>query len=94
MSILKPEWWDFEGANQQLQDVQLLATLVGWCFESDRDSKGWLLFCDEFPGYSTMTIENLGFDDGGTMVMEESLEPLLRQAEAYDGERGTVISDT
>ncbi len=29
MSILKPEWLDFEGANQQLQDVQLLATLVG-----------------------------------------------------------------
>lgn len=28
-STLKPEWWDSEGANQQLQDVQLLATLVG-----------------------------------------------------------------
>ena len=65
MSTLKPEWWDFEGANQQLQDVQLLATLVGWYLESDGKPKGWIL-CAEFPGYSTMTIENLGFGEPGT----------------------------
>ena len=28
MSAIKPDWWDFEGANQQLQDVGLLAKLV------------------------------------------------------------------
>ena len=35
MSTIKPDWWDFEGANQQLQDVGLLAKLVGWYLEED-----------------------------------------------------------
>lgn len=35
MSAIKPDWWDFEGANQQLQDVGLLAKLVGWYLEED-----------------------------------------------------------
>lgn len=30
MSTIKPDWWDFEGASQQLQDVSSLASLVGW----------------------------------------------------------------
>lgn len=87
MSTLKPEWWDFEGANQQLQDVQLLATLVGWTLESDGKPKGWIL-CAEFPGYSTMTIENLGYDDNGTLVMEDPLQPLLQKAEEYARQKG------
>ena len=29
MSSIKPDWWDFEGASQQLQDISLLANLVG-----------------------------------------------------------------
>lgn len=87
MAGIKPDWWDFEGASEQLQDVQLLATLVGWYLESDGKPKGWIL-CAEFPGYSTMTIENLGFDDHGTFVMEEPLAPLLRQAEEYARQKG------
>lgn len=87
MFTLKPEWWDFEGAHQQLQDVQLLATLVGWYLESDGKPKGWIL-CAEFPGYSTMTIENLGFEEAGTLVMEEPLESLLLKAEEYARQKG------
>ena len=30
MSTIKPDWWDFEGASQQLQDVSSLANLGGW----------------------------------------------------------------
>lgn len=33
MASIKPDWWDFEGANRQLQDVSLLAKLVGWYME-------------------------------------------------------------
>lgn len=35
MSTIKPDWWDFEGADQQLQDVGLLAKLVDWYLEED-----------------------------------------------------------
>lgn len=42
MSTLKPEWWDFEGANQQLQDVHLLvknAILKGMILEEGATAK-------------------------------------------------------
>ena len=29
MAAIKPDWWDFEGACQQLLDVSLLANLIG-----------------------------------------------------------------
>ena len=80
MSTIKPDWWDFEGADQQLQDVGLLAKLVGWYLEEDGAPKGWLL-CAEYEGYSCLTIENLGYDEDGAFVMEKPLEPLLRRAD-------------
>jgi len=71
-----------------LQDEKLLARLVGWYLGEDAESpKGWLL-CAEFPGYRYLSIENLGYDAGGTFVMEEPLEPLLRQAEEHAKEKG------
>lgn len=87
MSTVKPDWWDLEGASSQLQDVGLLARLVGWYMEQDGAPKGWVL-CAEFEGYSTMTIENLGYGEDGAFVMEGQLEPLLRQAEQYARQRG------
>ena len=88
MSTIKPDWWDYQGASQQLQDERLLARLVGWYLGEDAESpKGWLL-CAEFPGYCYLSIENLGYDAGGTFVMEEPLEPLLRQAEEYARGKG------
>lgn len=87
MSAIKPDWWDFEGANQQLQDVGLLAKLVGWYLEEDGAPKGWLL-CAEYAGYACLTIENLGYDENGAFVMERQLEPLLQRAEQYARQKG------
>ncbi len=87
MSLIKPDWWDFEGANGQLQDVSLLAKLVGWYMEEDKKVRGWIL-CAEFEGYSYLSIENLGYDENGAYVMEQQTEPLLKQAEDYAREKG------
>jgi len=43
MSAIKPDWWDFEGASQQLRDVSLLARLIGWYMGEPRAPKGWIL---------------------------------------------------
>lgn len=82
MSRIKPDWWDYDDAYRQLQDVSLLATLVGWYLQNDTGVKGWIL-CAEYKGYSCLGIENLGYDDNGDFVMEEPLEPLLMRAETY-----------
>lgn len=87
MAAIKPDWWDFEGANQQLREVSSLAKLVGWYMGDGMRPKGWIL-CAEYEGYSCLSIECLGYDDHGAFVMEEQLEPLLEQAEEYAGKKG------
>lgn len=87
MSSMKPDWWDFEGAYQQLQDVSILAKLVGWYMNENSKVKGWIL-CAEFSEYSYLSIENLGYDENGNFVMEEQLEPLLKRAEDYAKNKG------
>ena len=87
MSTIKPDWWDYEGANRQLQDVGLLAKLAGWCLEEAGRPKGWLL-CAAWEGYACLRIENLGYEENGAFVMEAQLEPLLRRAEQYAREKG------
>lgn len=87
MSTIKPDWWDYDGAYQQLQDISLLARLIGWYIKNDSEIKGWIL-CAEYEGYSCLSIENLGYNDNGYFVMEQQLEPLLKKAEAYAKEKG------
>lgn len=87
MSAVKPDWWDFEGASQQLQDVSLLANLIGWCMKEGTNPKGWIL-CAEFEGYSYLSIECLGYDENGAFVMEQQLEPLLKCAENHAKKKG------
>lgn len=87
MSAVKPEWWDYDGAYQQLRDVSLLAQLVGWYMQNESEVKGWIL-CAEYGGYSCLSIENLGYQENGNFVMEQQLEPLLKQAEAYARAKG------
>lgn len=87
MSTIKPDWWDFEGASQQLQDVSLLAKLVGWYMGDNTNPKGWIL-CAEYEGYSYLSIENLGYNEDGNFVMEQQLEPLLKHAEKYAKKKG------
>lgn len=88
MSGIKPDWWDYEGAAQQLSDVGILAKLTGWYLGEDEvKPRGWVL-CAEFWGYSCLSIECLGFDDGGKFVMEDKLEKLILRAEEYAKEKG------
>lgn len=87
MSDIKPDWWDFEGASMQLQEVSSLVNLIGWYMGENMKPKGWIL-CGEYEGYSYLSIECLGYDQDGTFVMEQQLEPLLKQAEEYAREKG------
>lgn len=87
MASVKPEWWDTEGAAAQLQDVALLARLVGWYLEEDGVPRGWIL-CAEFDGYSCLSIENLGYDDQGRFSVDCRLDPLLRLAEQHARTKG------
>lgn len=98
MSAVKPDWWDYEGAFEQLRNEKLLARLVGWYIGEENRPRGWLL-CAEYEGYSCLSIENLGYDEDGRFSMEGPLEPLLRRAEAHAREKGLrnlkyIISST
>lgn len=87
MSEIKPEWWDYEGACQQLQDNTMLARLVGWYLLEDSKITGWIL-CAEYDGYSILSIENLGYEEKGQYVIDDHIEPLLRKAEDHARSRG------
>ena len=87
MSEIKPDWWDYEGARSQLRQSDLLAKLVGWYISDGEKVKGWIL-CAEFEGYSYLSIENLGYDEDGSFVMEEQIEPLLSRAERHARSKG------
>lgn len=88
MSKIKPEWWNYDEALQQLQDVNMLAELQGWYIGDNEDKPcGWIL-CAGFAGYSYMTIECLGFNSKGEFVMEEQLAPLIVKAETYAKSKG------
>ena len=49
MSAVKPDWWDYEGAFEQLRNEKLLARLVGWYIGEENRPRGWLL-CAEYEG--------------------------------------------
>ena len=48
MSTIKPDWWDFESASQQLQEVSLQAGLIGWYMKDGTNPKGWIFFIYHF----------------------------------------------
>lgn len=76
MSTMKPEWWDVEGAQKQLESG------IGWYGKDENNIVGWIL-CKPLPLYSTLEIECLGFNDHGTLTMGKQLQPLIEQAEAW-----------
>lgn len=83
MARIKPDWWDFDDAKDQLTNIENTAKLKGWFLaETEDDPLGWIL-CAAFEGYSYLSIECLGFNKEGIFVMEEELESLLKTAEKY-----------
>ena len=91
MSSIKPDWWNFQGAVNQLSDIGNTTVLVGWLMgETEQDPQGWLL-CTDYELYSCLSIECLGFDEGGALVMEHQLEPLIEAAEKYARGKGRRI---
>ena len=86
MCTIKPDWWDYEGAFDQLSRTQI--ETVGWYLGEDEEHpKGWIL-CRELPSYRTIDLECSGYDDNGEFKAEHKLEPLIREAEEYAKRKG------
>lgn len=85
MSNIKPEWWDIEGATQQLSEG------IGWYFGTSKDTpKGWLL-CKSYECYKTGEIECLGYDNNGVCEIGKELQPLVEKSEEWAREEGLAI---
>lgn len=91
MAHIKPDWWDYEGAYEQLSDIRNTTYNVGWFMGDDEQHPiGWLL-CADYACYSCLSIECLGCDDNGKFVMEHQIKPLLEAAERYARSKGYRI---
>ena len=81
---LKSEWWDIEGAKQQLSDE------IGWYFGASKDSPiGWIL-CKRYNCYKTGEIECLGYNNYGVLENGKELQPLVGKLEEWASEQGFV----
>lgn len=77
MARIKPEWWDIEGAKNQLKSG------TGWYFGKSEDQpKGWIL-CKSLEVYKTGEIECLGYDDNGIFKVGKELQPLVEASEEW-----------
>lgn len=85
MARIKPEWWDVEGA------VNQLSSGIGWYFGCNENKpKGWLL-CKDLRHYRTVEIECLGYDDNGSCKIGEELQPLIESAEQWAREKKYAV---
>lgn len=85
MARIKPEWWDIEGASNQL------GTGIGWYFgHNENEPKGWVL-CQDLRHYKTVEIECLGYDKGGSCIIGKELQPLIERAEQWAIERKYAV---
>lgn len=82
MAAIKPEWWDFQGAKNQL------ASGIAW-LERSKDGlvNGWI-FCRDLRGYSMLEIECLGMNRNGEYHIGHGLEPLVDQCVSYATRKG------
>lgn len=86
MSGIKPEWWDMEGAKNQLKAG------IGWYLgHHEGQPKGWIL-CKSLRIYKTMEIECLGYDEHGTFIIGKELQALVEETEAWAKNEGFSIS--
>ena len=82
MSIIKPQFWDYDGALHQLSNG------IGWvCSNNGEKPCGWIL-TKEYKKYSSLEIECLGFDKDGIFTVDNNLEPLVKQTENWAKENG------
>lgn len=85
MANIKSEWWDVEGAKNQLNSG------VGWYFGSTTDQpKGWVL-CKSLSVYKTGEIECLGYDEFGAFKIGKELQPLIEESEKWARSEGFTI---
>lgn len=83
MESLMPDWWNYQSAYDQLSDIRNSANAIGWLVgDTEQNPKGWLL-CTDYKHYSCLSLECLGFNEGGSYVTTDELQPLLEKAEAY-----------
>lgn len=81
MANIKPEFWDIEGAEEQLHSG------IGWFLEDNLGRlKGWIL-CKALECYKTLEIECLGYDADGVYRIGPGLQPLVEQAESWAKEK-------
>ena len=86
MVRIKPEWWDYKGALDQLGS--------GICWYSKSDAGlpvGWIL-AKYVAAYKTAEIECLGYNSKGTMLIGSELNDLIRTYEDFAREVGAVNS--
>ncbi|GMQ64667.1 hypothetical protein [Vallitalea maricola] len=77
MAKIKPEFWSFEGALNQLSSGQ------GWYMGNDKYSPdGWIL-CKEYRLYKVLEIECIGYSDDGKFDVSSSLNPLISHIEEW-----------
>lgn len=88
MCTIKPDWWDYDGALGQLNDINESIKTVGWYLGDDAEHpKGWIL-CRELIGYRAIELECSGFDDNGIFKLEHKLKKLIDVAAAYAKKKG------
>ncbi len=88
MSTIKPDWWDYDGAYEQLSNINETIKTVGWYLGEDIEHpQGWIL-CREFVGYRALDIECSGFNDNGSFKLEHKLGELFEVAEEYARSKG------
>lgn len=86
MVRLKPEWWDHEGAIEQL------GSGICWYAKSeDGYPIGWIL-ARYIAAYKTMEIECLGYDGKGEMLIGAELNDLIEAYENFARQLGAVNS--
>lgn len=84
MVKIKPEWWDLEGAVNQLSNG------TGWyAVNNNQEVSGWLL-CKTYRLYKTVEIECLGYNDNGDLKIGLELQPLVECCERWARENGYI----
>ena len=88
MRTLKPEWWDYEDALEQLSGKNENIETVGWYLvEDENHPKVWMI-CHELANYRAIDLECSGYDNNGIFEAEHKLGQLFEVGTKYAQEKG------